>query len=75
MKIGLVFTNDWELFGDGSGDYFEVQHNPLKDLLKVFDKYNAKLSIMAETFQQLKHREHIESNLKFGKKYNYMFLS
>lgn len=66
MKIGLVFTNDWELFGDGSGDYFEVQHNPLKDMLKVFDRYNAKLSIMAETYQQIKHREHIESNSKFG---------
>lgn len=65
MKIGLVFTNDWELFGDGSGDYFEVQHNPLLDLLNVFEKHGAKLSIMAETYQQIKHKEHINENPKF----------
>src|SRR5262245_19077263 len=56
MRLGLILTNDWELFGDGSGDYFEIQHRPLEDLLGVFAKYNAKLTVMAEVGQQWAHQ-------------------
>ncbi len=52
MKLALVLTNDWELFGDGSGDYFELQHNPTLDLLKVLKDHNAKITLMAEVAQQ-----------------------
>lgn len=62
MKLGIIFTNDWELFGDGSGDYFEIQHKPLLNFLNVFDNHGAKLTIMAETFQQWKHKELGEYN-------------
>ncbi len=67
MKLALIFTNDWELYGDGSGDYFEVQHQPLIDLTSLMDGYGAKLSIMAEIFQQVKHEELSESNPDFVK--------
>lgn len=56
MKPALVFTNDWELFGDGSGDYFELQHKPLRNLLDVFEERGARLSVMAEVGQQWAHR-------------------
>lgn len=65
MKLALVFTNDWELFGDGSGDYFEIQHNPLLELTALMRQYGAKLTVMAEVFQQLKHIEFSESNKSF----------
>lgn len=65
MKIALIFTNDWELFGDGSGEYFEIQHNPLQELTKLLNQYGAKMTIMAEVFQQLKHIEFSESNKSF----------
>ena len=52
MNIALVLTNDWELFGDGSGDYFSLQHEPLENLLGLMDNFNAKITIMAETGQQ-----------------------
>ena len=65
MKIGLAFTNDWELFGDGSGDYFEIQHNPLKDFLDVADTYGAKLTLMAEVMQQFGMKEHIDRDFSF----------
>ena len=52
MKIALVMTNDWELFGDGSGDYFSLQHQPLLNLLEMLKEYNAKITIMAEVCQQ-----------------------
>jgi hypothetical protein len=56
MRLGLIFSNDWELFGDGSGDYFEIQHNPLKNLLKVVEDHGAKLTVMAEVGQQWAHQ-------------------
>lgn len=53
MKLGLILTNDWELFGDGTGDYFEIQHNPLLNLIDIMKEYEAKITIMAEVCQQL----------------------
>jgi hypothetical protein len=57
MRLGLVFSNDWELFGDGSGDYFETQHKPLEQLLAAVEGHGAKLTVMAEVGQQWAHRE------------------
>jgi len=52
MTIDLIFSNDWELFGDGSGDYFRDQHAPLQQLLDIFQGEGAKLTVMAEVAQQ-----------------------
>jgi hypothetical protein len=52
MKIALIFTNDWELFGDGSGDFYDLQYNPLYSLLDLLKEYSANITIMAETGQQ-----------------------
>ena len=51
--IDLCFTNDWELYGDGSGDYYEVQHNPTLELLKYLEKNNAGMTFFAEIGQQI----------------------
>ena len=56
MKLGLILSNDWELYGDGSGDYFEIQHKPLEDLLKTVENHGAKLTVMAEVGQQWAHQ-------------------
>lgn len=64
MKIALVLTNDWELFGDGSGDYYEIQHKPLQDFLGLLEEYNAKLTVMAEVGQQLSHKKANNETLK-----------
>jgi hypothetical protein len=55
MQIGLIISNDWELYGDGSGDYFEIQHKPLKQLLHTVREHGAKLTVMAEVAQQWAH--------------------
>ena len=55
MRLGLVLTNDWELFGDGSGDYFEIQHRPLYNLLDTIEAHGARLTLMAELGQQWGH--------------------
>ena len=56
MKLGLIVSNDWELFGDGSGDYAEVQHQPLEALLQTVEDHGAKLTVMAEVAQQWAHQ-------------------
>ena len=63
MKIGLVFINDWELFGDGSGDYFKIQHQPLLELLDTVELHGARLTVMAEVAQQWAYR-----NLSSGRR-------
>jgi len=57
MRLGLVLTNDWEVFGDGSGDYFDLQHRPLQQLLGVVEDHGARLTVMAEVGQQWAHLE------------------
>jgi hypothetical protein len=57
MKLGLIISNDWELYGDGSGDYFEIQYRPLQALLDRVETYGAKLTVMAEVGQQWAHKK------------------
>ena len=48
MTCSLMFTLDYELFGDGSGNVIREQINPTSSLLNIFDQYNAKLTIFFE---------------------------
>ena len=67
MKIGLILTNDWELYGDGSGDYFEIQHKPMLDMLDTIKSNGSKITIMAEVGQQFAHLENSGNNGEFIK--------
>ena len=64
MKLALILTNDWELFGDGSGDFFDVQHKPTEELLEILRDFNAKISLMAEVGQQWGFQSLAEKNNK-----------
>lgn len=55
MKLGLILSNDWELFGLGTGDFYELQYKPLYDILNVLNAYGAKITFMAEVGQQWAH--------------------
>jgi hypothetical protein len=57
MKLGLVLTNDWELYGDGSGDFFEVQYEPTMKLFELLENQNARITLMAECMQQFAYKE------------------
>ena len=57
MQLGVIFSNDWELYGNGAGDYFSLQHRPLEQLLGVLEDHGAKASVFAESGQQLAHRK------------------
>lgn len=55
MRLGLILSNDWELFGDGSGDFNELQVRRLQQLLDAAEAWGAKLTVMAEIGQQWAH--------------------
>jgi hypothetical protein len=48
FKIGLIFTLDYEIHGNGSGEFKNWAHLPTAQLLDIFDANGAKLTIMAE---------------------------
>jgi len=51
MQLGLVFTDDWELFGNGSGDIQERLIEPANRFMDISEKYGAKYTFMAEVSQ------------------------
>ena len=55
MRLGLILTNDWELFEDGFGNFFEIQYNPTIELIDLLNKYDAKMTFFAEVCQQFGH--------------------
>jgi hypothetical protein len=55
-QIYLVFTDDWELRGDGSGDPTRIQFPPLQKLARIFAERSIRGSFNAEVMQQLTFR-------------------
>jgi len=52
LKLGLILSNDWELYGTGAGDFFEDQQKPLQSLQVAAMDQGAKITVMAELGQQ-----------------------
>jgi hypothetical protein len=65
MKLQLIFTLDYELFGDASGSVMHEQIKPTNQLLDIFDEYNAKLSIFFEYGQYLGYEKFSSSKNQF----------
>lgn len=65
MKLQLVFTLDYELFGDASGSVIHEQIKPTNNLLDIFDEYGAKLSLFFEYGQYLGYEKFASSTNSF----------
>jgi len=57
MKLQLIFTLDYEIFGDGSGSVNREQIIPTNQLLDIFDQYGAKLTLFFEYGQFLGYKK------------------
>jgi len=57
MKLGFIFTDDWELFGNGSGNIEERQIVPAYRFMDISEKYGAKYTFMAEVCQYLSFKK------------------
>lgn len=62
--IHLALVDDWELSGNGSGDARELQFEPMRELVRIYDAHGVRGSFNAEVMQQLAFRrfqhEHVE---------------
>jgi len=59
--LTVILSLDYEIHGNGSGDSYELMVEPTERLLKLCDRYNAKVTIMADVAEILKFREHAET--------------
>jgi hypothetical protein len=56
----VLFTSDYEIHGSGMGSPDELVVVPTARMLDEFDRYGAKLTIMADTGEILKFKEYAE---------------
>jgi hypothetical protein len=56
-SIYLALTDDWELRGDGSGDPEQLQFEPLRKLLRIYEDNGVRSTFNVEVMQQLTFRE------------------
>lgn len=57
--LQVIFTSDHEIHGNGDGSPLELMVEPTRRMLKLFDRYGAKLTIMAEVAEILRFRDHL----------------
>src|SRR5215213_7050741 len=55
--IYLAFVDDWELSGTGSGSVRELQLEPMRELVKIYNAHKVRGSFNAEVMQQLTFRK------------------
>ncbi len=60
--IYLALVDDWELSGNGSGDIRELQFQPMRELVRIYNAHGIRGSFNAETMQQLSFRKHQAAN-------------
>ncbi|HEX3857597.1 MAG TPA: hypothetical protein VHY30_09910 [Verrucomicrobiae bacterium] len=67
--LKILFTLDYEIHGNGEGNPHELMVEPTDRLLRLFDEYGAKLTIMADIAEILKFKEFAEQNGRDGYHY------
>jgi hypothetical protein len=58
--IHLAFVDDWEVRGNGTGDPRVLQFEPMRKLVRIFNKQGIRGSFNAEVMQQLTYRSQQE---------------
>jgi hypothetical protein len=58
--MNVIFTLDYEIHGNGEGDPATLMVEPTTRLMEQFDRYGAKLTIMADVAEILKFKEYRE---------------
>lgn len=60
--IHLALVDDWELSGNGSGDVRQLQFEPMRKLVDLYQECGIRGSFNAEVMQQIYFRKHQTSN-------------
>lgn len=56
--IHLALVDDWELSGNGSGDIRQLQFEPMRQLVSIYNRLGIRGSFNAEVMQQIAFRKH-----------------
>ena len=56
-RVYLAFVDDWELSGTGSGNIREIQFEPMRELVRIYNSNGIRGSFNAEMMQQLTFRK------------------
>ena len=68
--LKIIFTLDYEIHGNGDGCPLKLMVKPTYRLMKLMDKYGAKLTIFADMAEIIKFKEYYQLNKE--DKYNYL---
>jgi len=60
--VYLIFTLDYEIFGNGQGSLKKLVYNPTQELVNLFDEYNYKFVNFVEVAELIKIKEHKSDN-------------
>ena len=61
-KIIILFQDDWEIRGNGSGNVADLQYLPLLFMLDLAKTFNIKFTFMVEVLQQLAFKKFADHN-------------
>lgn len=56
--IHLALVDDWELSGNGSGDIRQLQFEPMRRLISIYNRLGIRGSFNSEVMQQITFRQH-----------------
>jgi len=59
--LTVIFTLDYEIYGNGDGSPHKLIIEPTDRILKLFEKYDARLTIMADMAEIIKFRDYRDS--------------
>jgi hypothetical protein len=60
--LDILFTLDYEIHGNGHGSPRALMVDPTSRMLRQFDRYGAKLTVMADIAEILRFRRHAEES-------------
>jgi hypothetical protein len=60
--VNVIFTLDYEIHGNGEGCPWELMVEPTNRLLRLFDRFGARLTIMADIGEILKFKEYVRKS-------------
>src|SRR5438128_11445642 len=64
MKFRVIFTLDYEIHGNGHGSPRKLMVEPTERMLALFDRYGARLTVMADVAEILRFERHVEETAR-----------
>lgn len=61
MPLGIVFSLDYEIHGNGAGSPADLMVDPTWRLLRQLERHGGKLTIFAEAMEILRFRDHLRT--------------